>query len=126
MYSRRITDLGFDQEDVESERKGRESEGRVQQVLEKMQETGEIHHFRKSKDWGELDVIGIDFQIYPEHDWSIDLQVKSSEVGKESHVEKYGHSIACIVVHEAMSDNQLLEEMRRILGLSIEAITKRH
>ena len=123
MSSRQIVDLAFDAEAV---KKGRESEERIKRALEEMLILGEISYYYRTKIGGELDVRGIDYQVYPDNDWSIDLQVKSSEIGKGRHVEEYGHSIACIIVHEAMDDRQLLEELRRVLGLSISAILERY
>ena len=107
-------------------KKGRDNEGRVASALEQMRLSGEISYYYRTKAGGELDVRGVDFQVYPDCDWSIDLQVKSSSLGKGKHIKEYGHSIACIIVHDAMDSRQLLEELRRILGLSVQGIIDRH
>ena len=109
----------------EAERKGRENEERVRKALVALRDLGEISRYRKAKIGGQLDMEGIDFQVYPEPDWSVDLQVKSSTVGKEKHLRSYGNTIACVIVDEALDDRQLLEEVRRVLGLSIAFITER-
>lgn len=121
--SNQVTDLGFDADRIV---RGMNSEERVRKALEALQDSGEIFKYYKTEKEGELDKVGIDFQVYPEHDWLINLQVKSSVIGKEAHVEEYGESIPCVVVHDSLDDRQLVEEVRRILSLSIEAITKRH
>lgn len=121
--SRQIVDLSFD---AQALMRGRASEDRIEKVLEQMVETGEIAFFYRAEVDGELDRRGIDFQVYPDPNWSIDLQVKSSVGGKMAHIAEYGPSIACVVVHDAMDDRQLLNEMRRELGLSIEGIIKHH
>ena len=121
--SRRVVDLDIDTEALV---RGRANEDRIQRILEAMMATGEISYYYRAEVDGELDRRGIDFQVYPEIDWSLDLQVKSSIAGKDSHIATYGESIACVIVHDAMDDRQLLEEVRRILGLSIEAITLRN
>lgn len=122
--TRLVTSL--DSRFLKGERKGRFNERRVEQALQKMLESGEITYYSKTEDYGELDVRGIDFSVYPKSHLKIALQVKSSEKGKERHIEKYGESIPCIIVDDAMTDFQLLQEVRRILELPPVVTTESH
>lgn len=105
---------------------GQKNEKRIKTALERLKKEGEIHDFYKTQRSGELDRRGIDFQIYPEADWLINLQVKSSELRRKEHVKDYGKTIPCVVVNDSMDDRQLAEEVKRILGLSIQAIINRN
>jgi len=110
----------------EADRRGKTSEERVARALESIKLAGEIHHYYRTWPFGELDLQAIDFQVYPESDWLINLQVKSSARYKRRHIQAHGMTIPCVVVNEDMDDRQLVSEVMRVLGIAIEIINERH
>ncbi len=106
--------------------RGDDSECRVASALRALQTHGEIEHWHRSHPRGELDHQGIDFQIFPKRSWCINLQVKSSDSGKKHHRRSTERNIPCIVVRDEFDDRQLLAELRRIIGNTIEEIQRRN
>ena len=92
-------------------RVGKPNEDRVEKVLERLKAEGEIHHHYRQDPGGELDRQGIDFLVYPEADWIIPLQVKSSFAGMDDHFIKHGHRIPCIIVVDDYDDDTLREKV---------------
>lgn len=113
--SRRIQDLtGADFE------RGKESERKVEEALRDLAVSGDIDHHYRAEPKGELDRQGIDFLVYPEPDWMIPLQVKSSAWGKEEHINIYGSRIPCVVVDHFSVPSELSEVILQELGLSVK------
>ena len=100
--------------------KGRQNENRVEEALQILVISGEIHHYYRGEPEGELDRQGIDFLISPGPDWNISLQVKSSISGKEKHVNKYGNTIPCVVIDPFINPSGLAEIILQELGLSVK------
>jgi hypothetical protein len=100
---------------------GRNNEDRVEIALSTLQEEGQIVDYIRSEPHGELDRRGIDFLIYPESNWIIPLQVKSSFTGVKDHRSKHGPNIPCIVVEDC-DEEELKEDVLRVLGLSVRGI----
>ena len=101
----------------DGEKFGRSNEDRVEVALGLLQEEEEIVDYIRSRPSGELDSRGIDFLIYPEADWMIPLQVKSSVAGAEDHRSKFGPNIPCIVVFDSQTEDELRKEILKSLGL---------
>ncbi|OHB10333.1 MAG: hypothetical protein A3G05_00330 [Candidatus Zambryskibacteria bacterium RIFCSPLOWO2_12_FULL_45_14] len=118
--SRRIGGLLGDDETF-----GRTNEDRVEVALSTLQEEGQIVDYIRSEPHGELDKRGIDFLVYPESDWLIPLQVKSSVASAEDHRAKYGPNIPCIIVFDNDTETELKESVLKELGLSIKGILLR-
>ena len=94
-----------------------------------MKKRGEIAHYLWARANGAIDIEGIDFQIYPEMDWCLNLQVKSSAKGKRRHLEQpkeWRRKIPCHVVTDNMSDAEVLEEVRGFIFSTIKKICERH
>lgn len=100
--------------------KGERSENRVEEALQNLAACGEIHHYHRADPEGELDTQGIDFLVFPEPDWIIPLQVKSSVRGREEHLTEYGSQIPCIAVDLYSTPSELSEAILQELGLSVK------
>lgn len=117
--SRRIISL-VDNETVHKIRKGQGSEDLAEEALQILVDRGEILGYFRT-DWGDkYDILGIDFFVWPEPGWLIPLQVKSSHLGKEEHLENNSFVTCCIVVEPFLSPGELAEKTLEELGLSVK------
>lgn len=111
--SRQIEDLNLT--------RGYDSEDRVERILQDLVKGDHIHHYYRSQREGELDIMGIDFLIYPDKDWCIPLQVKSSFLHRNEHINNHS-DIPCVVVQSKKSDTVLAEIILHELGLSLAGL----
>lgn len=100
--------------------KGEESENRVEEALQDLVVSGEIHHYYRVEPCGELDRQGIDFLVYLQPSTIAPLQVKSSAWGKEDHVNEYRDTIPCVVVDPYIIPSELSETVLQVLSLSVK------
>lgn len=110
-------------------KKGDTSERLAEEALQILTQRGKIHHYYRGRWRGELDRQGIDFLVYPEADWAIPLQIKSSFYGRRKHYVIYGDRIPCVVVGLYAQPLELSEVIFRELGLSVKflkPILERH
>lgn len=100
--------------------KGQRSENQVEEALQALVISGEIHHYYRAEPRGELDRQGIDFLVFLQPSTIAPLQVKSSALGKESHVNEYRDTIPCVVVDPFSTSSKLSETILQELGLSVK------
>lgn len=117
--SRRIDDLSI----FDPNKRGQKSEDRVEGILHELAAQGKIHHYYRCERGGENDREGIDFLVYPEENWIIPLQVKSSFKRREEHIIRHGNRIPCIVVINDYDDVTLKQRLVKVLGLSVLNLT---
>lgn len=97
---------------------GNRNEDRAEEALQFLVQKGEIFNYYRCPRNGENDLLGWDFIVFPEPDWMIGLQVKSSVIGKEAHINRYGLRTACVIVTNHVSIDILAQEILEALGLS--------
>ncbi len=88
------------------------NEDRVEEALRILVEEGHIYGFYRTQPYGELDLQGVDFQIYVSRYRLMNLQVKSSKIGRDKHEEINGNLIPCVVVTQSMSLEDIKERVR--------------
>jgi len=98
--------------------KGEDSEVRVEEALRSLIQRGEIFNYYRPPRDGEYYKNGWDFLVFPDDDWIIPLQVKSSDYGKQEHTNKYGLRIPCVVVKGYYSPREMEEIVLVALGIS--------
>lgn len=103
-------------------KRGDLSEQLVDEALQILMNVGEIHHYIPAERGGELDRQGIDCLVFPESDWAIPLQIKSSFRGRKEHYNRYGNRIPCIVVCLSVTPFELSGLILRELGLSVKPL----
>lgn len=110
--------------DEETE-KGHRNEDLAEEALRILVETGHVCHFLRAEKESEMDRHGIDFLVWPEPDWTIPLQIKSSRLGREKHLLRYGEWVPCCVVVRAYDTPiELAQKILEELGLSPEFLEK--
>lgn len=101
--------------------RGMTSESFVEEALQKLAFEDLIDHYYRAEPDGELDRQGIDFLVYPEPDWIIPLQVKSSFGGMQHHFIEYGRRIPCVIV-DIYDIEELSKKILIVLGLSTDVL----
>lgn len=100
--------------------KGERNENLVEEALQDLVVSGEIHHYYRAEPLGELDRQGIDFLVYLQPSTIAPLQVKSSACGREGHINEYRDTIPCVVVDPYISPSELSETILQVLSLSVK------
>jgi hypothetical protein len=107
--------------DSDTER-GATSEDIVEEALKLLCSAREIFHYYRASPNGELDVMGIDFLVYPEANRIIPLQVKSSIIGARRHEEKHDQ-MPCIVVDHTLNISELSQVILRAIDICADPVS---
>lgn len=119
-HSRRIYLFAEPEEEVV---KGFRNEDLAEEALKILRAAGHIYHFIRSRRWGELDANGIDFLVWPEYNWTVPLQIKSSETGRREHLSEYGETVpSCVVVEPFDTVSDLAGKILKELGLEVKPL----
>ena len=110
-------------ERVQRER-GEWSEQLTAEALEFLRREEQIHYWLRAEYFGQLDQTGIDFLVWITSDSIVPLQVKSSEWGRQEHMEMYGDIVPhCIVVDTKDTVSILAEKIIMELATPVEHAT---
>ena len=102
--------------------RGIKSEDRVAEALEFLVMTGHFEYFEQTEKNDKFDMRGIDFFIFPDWDWCIPLQVKSSQSGYEKHTQLRLSRIPVILAGDSLTREDLAQKILEAIGFSVKRL----